>query len=177
MSNPSLYNQPRPFESTTSGINDGGTTPPPTGMTANQKAGLSMATGVISALAAYSVSKSSQKMMEAETKMNLISERKAARDQSKLRREQLDRALSERVLSNAMSGLKMEGTAMSGAARDNQQYTTDELTANENLKSSAAAQKRDLWAKKLQSKMAARKGLWDAGQAGMEGFANAGAAN
>jgi hypothetical protein len=128
-----------------------------------------MATGVINALAAYSVAryasktaKYSRSIMAAETEMDLISERKAARDQSKLRREQLDRALSERVLSNAVSGLKMEGTAMIGAERDNQNYTTDELTSNENLKQSASAKLRKLRAGQYASKVESQKALHDA---------------
>jgi hypothetical protein len=94
--------------------------------------------------------------------MNLISERKAAREQSKQRRDALDGALSERVLKNALSGVKMEGTAMIGAERDNQNYTTDELTNNENLKQSAAAKFRKLRADQYASKVESQKALHDA---------------
>lgn len=82
------------------------------------------------------LSKIENRIRDEELKLSLTNEMTAARERSKLRRENLERSLSNRALRTAMSGLAQEGSAIAGAAQDYERSAEDERAERVNLRQS-----------------------------------------
>jgi len=90
----------------------------------------------------YNISKSQSRALDSELALTLTSDMTAAREEGKMRRENLERSLADRVLKNAISGFTMEGSASSGMKKDYQTSAEDSSASRTNLKNRGDSLKR-----------------------------------